>query len=152
MFEIERSRNAKSLVGFCELNGLPNIRLWTNINEIQRALKKNDLLAYIAESLLEEEAQSILGVIAGYFEEEGRVWLEMLAVSKEYRRIGIGTALINQVCEIGTSNNYRGCFVDVDVSNSGAIAFYKKCGFKQVGEIKHYFYDDTDALIFMKRL
>lgn len=152
MFEIERSRNAKSLVGFCKLNGLPNIRLWTNINEIQEALNKNDLLAYIAESLLEEEAQSILGVIAGYFEEEGRVWLEMLAVSKEYRRIGIGKALINQICEIGTSNNYRGCFVDVEVSNSGAITFYKNCGFKQVGEIKHYFYDDTDALIFMKRL
>ena len=152
MFEIERSRNAKSLVDFCELNGLPNIKLWTNINGIQKDLNENDLFAYIAETHPEKEAQSILGVIAGYFEEEGRVWLELLTVSKEFRRIGIGKALINQVCEIGTSKNYRGCFVDVDISNSGAITFYKKCGFKQVGEIKYYFYDDTDALIFMKRL
>jgi len=152
MLKIEMSRDAKSLVDFCELNGLPNIRLWTNINDIQNALNEDDLFAYIAETPHEKETQSIIGVIIGGFEEEGRIWLEMLAVSNKFRRKGVGKALINRVCEIGTSKNYRACFVDVDISNSGAIAFYKKCSFKQVGKIKHYFYDDTDALIFMKRL
>jgi len=152
MFEIERTRNAKSLVDFCELNGLPKIRLWTNTNDIQKALDEDDLLAYNAEGPREKETQSIIGVITGGFEEEGRIWLEMLAVSNKFRRKGIGKALINRLCEIGRSKSYRACFVDVDISNSRAIAFYKKCGFKQVGEIKHYYYDDTDALIFMKRI
>ena len=152
MFEIERTRNAKSLVDFCELNGLPNIRSWTNTNDIQKALNEDDLFAFNAKTPREKGTQSIIGVIIGGFEEEGRIWLEMLAVSNKFRRKGIGKTLINRVCEIGTSKNYRGCFVDVGISNSGAITFYKKCGFKQVGEIKNYYFDDTDALIFMKRI
>ena len=152
IFEIERNLNAKSLVDFSELNGLPNVRLWTDTDDIQKGINGEYLMAYSAVIPRNIEAQSLIGVIIGDFEEEGRIWLEMLAVSKEYRLKGVGKALINQVCEIGMSNKYRGCFVDVDISNSGAIAFYKKCGFNQVGEIKHYYYDDTDALIFMRRL
>jgi ribosomal protein S18 acetylase RimI-like enzyme len=152
MFEIERTWNAKSLVDFCEVNGLPNIRLWTNTEGIQETLLDEDGFAYIAKIPHEKEKQFIIGVILGYFEEEGRIWFEMLAVSEKFRKKGIGKALINRVCEIGTSKNFRACFVDVDISNSGGIIFYKKCGFEQVGNINHYYYDDTDALIFMKRI
>lgn len=152
MFEIERIWNAKSLVDFCEMNGLPDIRLWTNTTGIQKALNEDELIAYIARIPHEKNTDSIMGVIMGEFEEEGRIWLELLAVSKKFRRKGIGKALINKVCEIGKSKDYRACFIDVDVRNSGARSFYKKIGFKQVGEIKHYYYDDTEALIFMKRL
>lgn len=151
-FEIESIRNAKALIDFCELNGLPNIRLWTNTNEIQKALDEDYFLAYNAKIHSKKGTQSIIGVIAGGFEEEGRVWLEILAVSTKFRQKGIGKALINRLCEIGKSKKYRACFVDVDISNSGGINFYKKCGFEQVGKIKHYYYDDTDALIFMKRI
>ncbi len=152
IFEILRNQNAKSLVDFSELNGLPNVRLWTDTNDIQKSIDGEYLIAYNAVTPPDIKAQSIIGVIIGGFEEEGRIWLEMLAVSKNFRMKGVGKALINQVCKIGTSKKYRACFVDVDISNTGGIVFYKKCGFNQVGEIKHYYYDNTDALILMRRI
>ena len=60
MFKIERSWNAKSLVDFSEVNGLPNIRLWTNKEDIQKALIDEDVFAYIAKIPHEKEKQSII--------------------------------------------------------------------------------------------
>lgn len=57
-----------------------------------------------------------------------------LAVSKDYQRQGIGTAIINKILEISEQKNPDGVYVSVDalylpVDNYWASPFYEKLGF-----------------------
>lgn len=52
-----------------------------------------------------------------------------LAVSQDYRHIGLGWDIINMIKYISTHDNRSGCrFVTVD-AYPNAVEFYKKCGF-----------------------
>lgn len=151
MLEIEECKDARIIIDFSEKNGLPDIGLWTNRKSFQKYLDDNILFAYIAKISKELSLESIVGAISAEFEEEGRIWLESLAVSQEYRRRGIGKALIDKICKIAKEKSYRACFIDVDINNSNAISLYEKLSFICVGKIKYYYYNDADALIYMKR-
>lgn len=76
----------------------------------------------------------------------GDVTLNNLAVTADERSNGVGTALLRAAFE-----RFAGCdFITLEVrmSNEGAIRFYKRFGFRQVG-IRRDFYDlpKEDALL-----
>ncbi len=152
MYRIEKTLNANALIKFSESNGLHDIRSWTNTEKIQSYLDSGEYIGFIARNFDENNSNPIVGAIMGGFEEEGRIWLELIVVSKNYRRKGIGGGLINKIFKKGKEKEFRACFVDVDDDNYDAIKFYKKLGFKQVGKIDYYYYDNKNALIFMKNL
>jgi len=76
-----------------------------------------------------------------------------LAVSPEYRRQGIGQALVNALVEHLRQNKVIALLLEVRVSNAPAIALYKSMGFEQVGGRPKYYHNPReDALILRKDL
>lgn len=71
-----------------------------------------------------------------------------VAVKKEYRHKGVGSAMINNLLEIAKNKEMIGITLEVRISNTHAQALYKKNGFIMEGIRKEY-YDDNreDALI-----
>jgi len=96
-------------------------------------MRKNGILAgYIAFSLIADEMEIL-----------------NLAVHPEFRRMGLGEALLSESFSICLENNIKKSFLDVKVSNDPALALYRKFGYKKIGVRKRY-YPDTkeDALLF----
>jgi ribosomal-protein-alanine N-acetyltransferase len=90
------------------------------------------LAGYIAFSLIEDEMEIL-----------------NLAVHPDFRRDGLGTALLSRAFEVCVKKGVTKSFLDVKVSNNAAIDLYRKFGYEQVGIRKRY-YPDTkeDALLF----
>lgn len=58
-----------------------------------------------------------------------------LAVSPDFRRIGVGKGLIRSFLD-----TFRGaCFLEVRASNTGAREFYKYLGFQEIAVRKDYY-------------
>ncbi len=83
------------------------------------------------------------GPLRGYiiFSKDGH--LISLAVDPRYRRKGIGKALTEKAMEALSAKEM---WAEVRRSNRGALAFYRRLGFKIVGMNRNY-YGNEDALI-----
>ena len=76
-----------------------------------------------------------------------------LAVSPDYRRKGIGQALVNALVDHLQQNKVIALLLEVRVSNAPAIALYESMGFEQVGRRPKYYHNPReDALILRKEL
>jgi len=76
-----------------------------------------------------------------------------LAVSASSRRQGQGQALVNQLFERFRDYSVLKVFLEVRESNSGAIAFYEKLGFRLSGRRPSYYRDPVEtALLYSKLL
>ena len=76
-----------------------------------------------------------------------------LAVSPDYRRQGVGQALVNALVEHLQQNKVIALLLEVRVSNAPAIALYESLGFEQVGRRPKYYHNPReDALILRKEL
>lgn len=114
--------------------------------------------AIFRQSLTNPQSRFFVAVsedgIAGYAElafalDEGD--LTNIAVSPEFRRQGLGQALLDRV--IGTASELKlsRLFLEVRVSNEPAIRLYEKNGFTDVGLRKDYYTDPReDARVMMK--
>ena len=94
------------------------------------------------------------GQIAGFIAADLRpaeklAWIATIGVLPEYRRQGIGTALL-QACEANT--RVPRVRLNVRVTNDPAIRLYKQLGYSQVGLWPRYYQDGEDALILEKKL
>ena len=69
-----------------------------------------------------------------------------VAVAQEFRRSGVGTALVRAVLEEFPG----GVFLEVRESNVVAVNLYKSMGFKAVGRRQDYYEFPTEAAIVMK--
>jgi len=74
-----------------------------------------------------------------------------LAVAPQYRRMGIGEELVNQLIAHLQNNEVSCLTLEVRESNAPAIALYEKMGFCEVGKRPNYYYNPKeDALILRK--
>ncbi len=89
------------------------------------------------------------GKIIGYvMADEERNLIVSIAVHPEYRRKGYGKMLMEHVLKF-----MRGkVILQVRKSNEAAINFYKKLGFRRVGEIRKYYIDGEDAILMSKMI
>ncbi len=76
-----------------------------------------------------------------------------IAVLKEYRRRGVGSALLSKTIDV-MKNVYKvdAIYLEVRVSNTPAIRLYEKFGFKKARIWRGYYRDGEDAYIMVKRL
>jgi ribosomal-protein-alanine N-acetyltransferase len=90
----------------------------------------------------------MVGFVAGDVRRsEGVAWIATIAVLPDFRRLGIGAALL-QACEAQIPlNRIRLC---VRPSNEGAIEMYKRFGYARVGEWSRYYQDGESALVMEK--
>ena len=96
------------------------------------------------------------GVVAGYVGSQtvlDATDMMNLAVSPDYRRQGVGQALVNALVEHLRQNKVIALLLEVRVSNAPAIALYERMGFEQIGcRPKYYHNPREDALILRKEL
>ncbi len=79
-------------------------------------------------------------------------YITNVAVFPEYRKKGVGTALLERVFSLAKDEGLSFVSLEVRVSNNTAISLYKKLGFKQEGIRPKFYRDpDEDALILTKR-
>jgi ribosomal protein S18 acetylase RimI-like enzyme len=76
--------------------------------------------------------------------EPGLLLMDGIFVSAEARGLGIGTALLNAVCETAAANGCAKVRLDVIDTNPRARALYERCGFsatetEETGPLKYIF-------------
>jgi len=96
------------------------------------------------------------GVVAGYVGSQSvldAADMMNIAVAPNYRKRGIGQALVNALTDYLSKNNVIALLLEVRVSNRPAISMYEKLGFQQVGKRPNYYRNPReDALILRKEL
>ena len=74
-----------------------------------------------------------------------------IAVAPEYRKQGIGKALIEALMEYLRQKKVIALLLEVRVSNASAIALYQKMGFEQVGRRPKYYRNPREDALIMRR-
>ena len=136
-----------------------------------REIKKEDIKkvvyleeTFLGETLGEEMIESELGSnvtkfyvatlneeVVGYigrYEFLGEVEILNFVVEEIHQRKGIGQLLFNQVEQ--DVQNLNKMTLEVRESNTKAINFYLKNGFKQISVRKHYYKNGEDAKVLIK--
>jgi ribosomal-protein-alanine N-acetyltransferase len=91
----------------------------------------------------------MIGFVAGDpRRSQGFGWIATIAVDPNYRRRGVGRALLH-ACE--KSLNVKCCRLTVRLSNHGAIVMYEKEGYVTT-DIWRAYYDDGEGGMVMERI
>ena len=93
------------------------------------------------------------GEIAGYADvwivaDEGQI--NNIAVDPFYRRLGVGTALIETMLRVLNECGCSEASLEVRPSNTAAVGLYKKMGFREAGTREGYYLDNGESAIIMK--
>jgi ribosomal-protein-alanine N-acetyltransferase len=104
---------------------------------------------FVAEDVETERSLGYIGM--HHILDEGLI--ANIVVHPGYRRMGIGTRLVNEVIEYAKKHDIRRLTLEVRASNAPAIALYENMGFKKEG-VRRGFYDSPkeDGLIYSLEL
>ena len=100
------------------------------------------------------EAEGEDGALVGYLIVSRYVdaWHVMnVAVAPEFRRRGIGRALLERLFEVTGGDSRRGYTLEVRVSNADAIRLYERLGFEARGIRRGYYTDNREDALIMWR-
>jgi ribosomal-protein-alanine N-acetyltransferase len=89
--------------------------------------------AVVLEHDHEVAGYSILSVAAG------EAHILNLCVDKDYRKLGYGDRLIEEILERAKGAGVKQVFLEVRPSNVGALNLYRKKGFRQIAERPAYY-------------
>ena len=112
---------------------------------LEESLEKENSLFLVAV-----EDEKVIGYVGmEVIVDEGYIF--NVAVSADYRRRGVGYALVRELVTSSMKNSL--CFITLEVreSNSAAISLYSKFGFIKAGERKNYYSDPTEAAVLMTK-
>jgi len=90
--------------------------------------------------------------IAGYIvarETAGELHINNVAVRDQYRRRGIGFALLGRVVDEARRLGVRTAFLEVRSGNVGAQSLYERCGFKAIARRANYYSDPREDAVVM---
>ena len=93
-------------------------------------------LSQFAKVRVAVEGDDICGFVVFYANDtqNHRGFVTLLACAREYQGCGVGRFLMEQACAEAAAEGMKVLRLEVDLDNTGAIAFYKKMGFTQTGE------------------
>ena len=93
--------------------------------------------------------------IAGYIvarETAGELHINNVAVRSEFRRRGIGAALLNHVLDEARRRKANAAFLEVRSANYAAQALYEKSGFKAIARRANYYTEPLEDAVVMSLL
>ncbi|MBT3321801.1 MAG: GNAT family N-acetyltransferase [Anaerolineae bacterium] len=94
------------------------------------------------------DGEKMVGFIAGDPRlSEGFSWIATVGVLPDYRRQGIGRALLHQCEDQLPTARVR---LSVRISNDNAIHLYRQEGYQTINIWEKYYNDDTDAVVMEK--
>jgi len=79
-------------------------------------------------------------------------WVNHLAVARDYRRQGIGTALLKRAAEWARQQGLRRLMLEIQTKNYPAIRFCQKNGFVFCGFNDRYYTNQDIALFFARSI
>ena len=90
---------------------------------------------------------------AGFWNVSGEGDITNIAVMRDYRRLGVGSMLLEAVIERAKKLGLSILTLEVRQSNIAAQGLYRKYGFEEIGVRKRYYSDNNeDAVIMTKNL
>lgn len=142
---IVRQAEERDIKPMAEMDILCFSAPWSEAS-FEKEIKENHLAFYIVAE--------IGGVMVGYaglwcIVDEGHI--TNVAVHPDYRRRGIGEALVSVLLKHTTGNGILSHTLEVRASNEPAIALYRKFGFEPAGLRKNYYEDNGEDAIIMWR-
>lgn len=97
------------------------------------------------------KCNDILIGYGGMYHACGEGYVYNIAVKKEYRKMGIGKALVENLCDYSIKHGLEFLSLEVRLSNEAAIGLYNKTGFISMGVRKNFYSKPCeDALIMTK--
>lgn len=90
--------------------------------------------------------------IAGYIvarETAGELHINNVAVRPQYRRRGIGAALLNRILHEARRRKANAAFLEVRSANFAAQALYEKSGFKAIARRSDYYSEPREDAVVM---
>ena len=118
--------------------------LLKNFNyELTKESFNNDFL-----KVLVYEEECIKGILVYQYLYD-RLEIDYIIVDNNYRNMGIASKLLNSL--ENTYENIDNITLEVRESNTSAISFYLKNGFKEIAKRKNY-YKDEDGILMIKKL
>ncbi len=100
---------------------------------------------YVAVALADEERAGYaeIRMIAG----EGQIY--NIAIAPEFRREGIGEALLRHLIDKADADGCKLVTLEVRSGNEAAMGLYKKLGFREVGRRKGYYANGGEDAVLM---
>ena len=158
---IRKGKTLKPTIRFFEIKDL------NEVMDIERQSFKNPWSPNMFEALHQITPkgfyvavidEAIVGYAIFLTEQSWRHWsrkrtahLLNLAVHPHFQNKGIGKHLVNKIISHIKRTEIEEIYLEVRISNTGALAFYKKFGFSGIGLINS-FYGDEDAIVMAKRV
>lgn len=105
------------------------------------------LIARVAKAPIIEHQR-----IAGYIvarEAAGELHINNVAVRDQYRRRGIGSALLGRIVETARRLKVKVAFLEVRSGNHAAQTLYEKTGFKAIARRPNYYAEPTEDAVVM---
>ena len=115
--------------------------------ELQGANRDLMLIAKPAHSS-DRESRAIAGYIVAR-ETAGELHINNVAVRAEYRRRGIGAALLNHVLDEARRRKANAAFLEVRSANRAAQALYEKSGFRAIARRADYYSEPREDAVVM---
>ncbi len=83
---------------------------------------------------------------------EDQANLDLLAVKRSFRRMGIGSRIVTWLEEVALTAGAYNVFLQVRSQNGGAVAFYERLGYQVVDAKRGYYRGVETGLIMAKAL
>ena len=115
--------------------------------ELQGANRELMLVAR-PSSLPVLESSTIVGYIVAR-ETAGELHINNVAVRAQYRRRGIGAALLNKILDEARTRQAKAAFLEVRSANRAAQALYEKSGFRAIARRANYYSDPPEDAVVM---
>ncbi|CAN5444319.1 MAG: ribosomal protein S18-alanine N-acetyltransferase [Pyrinomonadaceae bacterium] len=117
--------------------------------ELQGCNRELMMVARVAQPLEPVKTDQIAGYIVARLAAE-ELHINNVAVRVEYRRRGIGSALLTHIMEEGQRLDATTALLEVRAGNSLAQALYAKCGFQGVGRRRSYYLAPQEDAVIMR--
>ncbi|MFN2531473.1 MAG: ribosomal protein S18-alanine N-acetyltransferase [Pyrinomonadaceae bacterium] len=105
-------------------------------------------LMFIARRKNRRDDEHIAGYIAAR-DTAGELHINNVAVDEQYRRKGIGSALLKAVVQQGRQLGSITALLEVRSGNTAALALYQKCGFTAVARRSNYYSEPREDATIM---
>jgi [ribosomal protein S18]-alanine N-acetyltransferase len=125
------------------------VRPWS-ADEFEALLEQDTVFGYAAREIGHGNENPVGFVLARLVAGEGEILT--IAVGRGHRRQGLGWKLLDAVLRELHAQRAEALFLEVDETNVGAIALYRRMGFREVGKRPGYYQSDRGALVMRRDL
>lgn len=126
---------------------------WPELSYLDVQIRVNDVLARQRRSLTWGFVIECNDHLIGYGQIGRwgtRVEISDLIVNSDWRRMGIGTALIEHLLQFGRMQHFTEVEIGVALSNKGALRLYRRLGFADDRRVRLDLGKGTEPVVFLK--